>query len=221
MKILIVEDENRVGSFLVRELEAVAYSTTWVQTCHDATNALVNSPHDAVILDIGLPDGDGLELLRQWRSSSFNEPVLILSARDAVQDRIEGLNIGADDYLPKPFSFQELLARLRSLFRRQSGPKSTIFEHGGIKFDLLRRRVQRGNEIIELTTREYALLELLMQNQGRLVTRSMIAEKIWDNQDDLTDNLIDVYMGRLRKKLDAEGQKPLFKTLRGMGYQMT
>ena len=220
MKILIVEDENSMGSFLAKELEAIAYATTWVQSCDAATNALVNSPHDAIILDIGLPDGDGLSLLRQWRASGFNEPVIILSARDAVQDRVSGLNIGADDYLAKPFSFEELVARLRSLFRRQGGPKSTVYEHRGIKFDLLMRRVQLGNEIVEMTTREYALLELMMQNQGRVVTRSMIAEKIWDSQDDLTENLIDVYMRRIRQKLDRDPRKLLFKTIRGIGYQL-
>src|SRR5271170_2876812 len=109
MKILIVEDENSMGSFLARELEAIAYTTKWVQSCRAATTALVDSPHDAIILDIGLPDGDGLTLLRQWRASGFNEPIIILSARDAVQDRVDGLNIGADDYLAKPFSFDELL----------------------------------------------------------------------------------------------------------------
>lgn len=221
MKILIIEDDKKVGAFLVRELEAVAYSTTWAQSCSAATTTLSDSPHDAIILDIGLPDGDGLTLLRQWRSLGFNEPVLILSARDAVQDRVDGLNLGADDYLAKPFSFEELLARLRSLFRRQGGQKTTVFEHRGIKFDLITRKVQRNGVTVEMTTREYALLELLMQNQGRVVTRSMIAEKIWDAQSDLTDNVIDVYMRRLRKKLDLDPERPLFKTVRGIGYQMT
>jgi len=155
MKILIVEDDKKVGAFLVRELEAVAYSTTWEQSCSAATTALSDSPHDAIILDIGLPDGDGLTLLRQWRSLGFNEPVLILSARDAVQDRVDGLNLGADDYLAKPFSFEELLARLRSLFRRQGDQKTTVFDHRGIRFDLVTRRVQRDGVTVEMTTREY------------------------------------------------------------------
>ena len=220
MKILIVEDEKQMGVFLVKELMAVAYSATWVQSCAAATTALTESPPDAIILDIGLPDGDGLDLLRQWRSLGFNEPVLILSARDSVQDRVKGLNLGADDYLAKPFSFEELLARLRSLFRRQGGLKTTVFEYNGIKFDLLSRKVERDGVRVPMTTREYALLELLMQNQGRIVTRSMIAEKIWDAQGDLVDNVIDVYMRRLRRKLDLDPDKPIFKTLRGIGYQM-
>jgi DNA-binding response OmpR family regulator len=220
MKILIVEDESSMGSFLAKELQAVSYSTKWVQTCATAATALASNPYDAIVLDIGLPDGDGLGLLRQWRSSGFNEPVIILSARDAVQDRVSGLNLGADDYLAKPFSFDELLARLRSLFRRQVGPKATIYEHRDLKFDLLSRRVQLNGNLIDLSTREYALLEIMMQNQGRIVTRSMIAEKVWETQDELTDNLIDVYMRRLRNKLDVNPRQPLFKTIRGIGYQL-
>jgi DNA-binding response OmpR family regulator len=221
MKILIVEDDKKMGAFLVRELEAVAYSTRWVQNCADATTVLTEGSHDVIILDIGLPDGDGLSLLREWRSLGFNEPVLILSARDAVQDRVAGLNLGADDYLAKPFGFEELLARLRSLFRRQIGQKTPMLEHREIKFDLISRNVQRDGVTVEMTTREYALLELFMQNQGRIVTRSMIAEKIWDTQNDLTDNVIDVYMRRLRRKLDLDPKRPLFRTVRGIGYQMT
>ena len=221
MKILIVEDDQKMGAFLVRDLVAVAYATKWVQNCADATTSLTESPPDAIVLDIGLPDGDGLTLLRQWRSLGFNEPVLILSARDAVQDRVDGLNFGADDYLAKPFSFEELLARLRSLFRRHGGQKTTVFEHRGIRFDLISRKVQREGVLVEMTTREYSLLELLMQNQGRIVTRSMITEKIWDAQSDLADNVIDVYMRRLRRKLDLDPERPIFKTIRGIGYQMT
>jgi DNA-binding response OmpR family regulator len=171
-------------------------------------------------LDLGLPDGDGLELLREWRAAGFNEPVLILSARDALQDRVRGLNVGADDYLAKPFSFEELLARLRSLLRRQGGKKTTDFEHRGIKLDLLARTVECDGKPVDLTSREFALLELFMQNQGRVLTRTMIAEKVWDSYSDLDTNLLDVYMRRLRMKLESTPEKQLFKTLRGVGYQM-
>jgi len=146
---------------------------------------------------------------------------LILSARDAVQDRIKGLNLGADDYLAKPFSFEELLARIRSLLRRHGGKKATVFEHRGIKMDLLARTVIRNNQKIDLTAREFSLLELFMQNQGRVLTRTMISEKIWESQNDLDANLIDVYMRRLRKKLEVPSEDPIFKTLRGVGYEMT
>jgi len=220
MKVLIVENERRVGQFVARGLEEMAYSSTWVRTCHEARDALADEPHDVIVLDLGLPDGDGLELLREWRSLGFNEPVLILSARDAVQDRIKGLNLGADDYLAKPFSFEELLARIRSLLRRHGGKKATVFEHRGIKMDLLARTVTRNNQKIDLTAREFSLLELFMQNQGRVLTRTMISEKIWESQSDMDANLIDVYMRRLRKKVEIASEEPIFKTLRGVGYEM-
>lgn len=220
MRILIVEDEPKVGQFIRRGLEKQAYSAIWVRTCSEAQDALAESPFDAIILDLGLPDGDGLELLHDWRKCGFNEPVLILSARDAVQDRIKGLNVGADDYLPKPFSFEELLARLRSLLRRQSEKKTTAFKHRDIQLDLVARTVTLADRPVDLTAREFALLELFMQNQGRVLTRSMMAEKIWDSRDDLDTNLLDVYMRRLRLKLDTDPEAPVFKTLRGIGYQM-
>ncbi len=220
MKVLIVENERRVGQFISRGLEEMAYSTTWVRSCHEARDALAEHPHDVIVLDLGLPDGDGLELLQEWRNLGFNEPVLILSARDAVQDRVKGLNLGADDYLAKPFSFEELLARIRSLLRRHGGKKATVFEHRGIRMDLLSRTVIRNNQKIDLTSREFSLLELFLQNQGRVLTRTMISEKIWESQNDLDANLIDVYMRRLRKKLEVSSEEPIFKTLRGVGYEM-
>ena len=220
MRILIVEDETKVGQFVQRGLDKLAYSANWVRTCAEAQDALAESPYDAIVLDLGLPDGDGLTLLNEWRKCGFNEPVLILSARDAVQDRIKGLNLGADDYLPKPFSFEELVARLRSLLRRQSEKKTTVFEYRRLKLDLLARTVHVNDQPVDLTAREFALLELFMQNQGRVLTRSMMAEKIWDSRDDLDANLLDVYMRRLRLKLETTPEAPLFKTLRGIGYQL-
>lgn len=220
MRILIVEDDPKIGSFVQRGLEAANYATTLAGTCSEAWDALSEGAYDAIILDLGLPDGDGLELLRDWRRRRFNEPVLILSARDAVRDRITGLNLGADDYLPKPFSFEELLARIRSLLRRQSPRKSTVFEHRGVQLDLIAKTVTLDGHPVALTAREFSLLELFMQNQGRVLTRTMIAEKIWESRDDLDMNLLDVYMVRLRKKLDPHSDRPLFQTLRGVGYQL-
>jgi len=221
MRILIVEDDRKVGQFIERSLSEVAYSGTLVRTCAEARDALAESPYDAIVLDLGLPDGDGLQLLRDWRAAGFNEPVLILSARDALQDRVKGLNLGADDYLAKPFSLEELLARLRSLLRRQGTKKATVFEHRGIKLDLLARTVEVDGKRVDLTAREFSLLELFMQNQGRVLTRTMIAEKVWDSHSDLDTNLLDVYMRRLRKKLELAPAKSLFKTYRGVGYEMT
>ena len=219
MKVLVVEDEGRLGQFLEQGLKECAYTARWVSTCAGARDALAETAYDVIVLDLGLPDGDGIELLRQWRASGFNEPVLILSARDSVEDRIKGLDVGADDYLPKPFSFEELLARVRSLARRQSAVKQTVLEHKGIRVDLLSHTVTFNGGAVDLTSREYALLEIFMQNPGRILTRTLISEKIWASHYDVDTNLLDVYMSRLRTKLEAPG-KPLFKTVRGVGYQL-
>jgi DNA-binding response OmpR family regulator len=220
MKILIVEDERRVAQFVERALAEQSHTTRVVATCAAARDALAESPYDAVVLDLGLPDGDGLGLLREWRAAGFNEPVLILSARDAVSDRIQGLNLGADDYLPKPFAVDELVARIRSLLRRHAGAKTTVLTHGVIRLDLLARTATLAGEPVDLTSREFALLELFLQNAGRVLTRTLIAEKIWDASYDLETNLIDVYVRRLRKKLEPAPDKPIFKTIRGTGYQL-
>ena len=221
MKILIVEDEQRVGRFIERALQEQAYTVRLAETCAAARDALADSPYDAIVLDLGLPDGDGLTLLREWRSSGFNEPVLILSARDAVEDRIRGLNIGADDYLAKPFSVDELVARLRSLLRRHStGPRATVLTSHGVTLDLLSRQARVQGRPVELTSREFALLELFLQNPRRVLTRTLIAEKIWDASYDLETNLIDVYVRRLRRKLEQPKGEPLIRTIRGTGYQL-
>ena len=220
MKILIVEDQRRLGQFLKKGLSERSYTATWVQTCREARDALCETHYDVIILDLGLPDGDGLDLLKEWRHGGFNEPVLILSARDAVEDRIKGLDVGADDYLAKPFSLEELLARVRSLLRRQSAVKETVLEHRAIRMDLLGRTVTQDGEALELTSREFALLEIFLQNPGRILTRTLISEKIWESHYDVDTNLLDVYMSKLRGKLEADPAKPLFKTVRGVGYQL-
>jgi len=220
MKILIVEDERKLGLFLKQAFIERAYTATWVGSCAEAREALCETSYDAIVLDIGLPDGDGLTLLREWRGAGFNEPVLILSARDAVEDRVSGLDVGADDYLPKPFSLEELLARLRSLLRRQSAVKETVLQHQGIKLDLLNRTVQLNGQPVDLTSREFALLEIFLQNPGRILTRTLISEKIWESHYDVDTNLLDVYMSRLRAKIETPLGKSLFKTVRGVGYQL-
>ncbi|WP_371884690.1 response regulator [Caballeronia sp. S22] len=220
MKILILEDERKLGLFLKQALSERAYTVTWVETCARAREALCESSYDVIVLDLGLPDGDGLDLLREWRRAGFNEPVLILSARDAVEDRVKGLDVGADDYLPKPFSLEELLARTRSLLRRQSSVKETVLEHEGIKLDLLSRTAHLLGKPVDLTGREFALLEIFLQNPGRILTRTLIAEKIWESHFDVDTNLLDVYMSRLRNKFEVPLGKPLFKTVRGVGYQL-
>jgi len=221
MKVLIVEDEHKVGQFIERALAEQSHAARLTGSCAAARDALAESAYDAIVLDLGLPDGDGLDLLREWRAAGFNEPVLILSARDAVADRIRGLNLGADDYLAKPFSLEELLARMRALLRRQAGTKTTLLEHGSMRMDLLSRQVTVAGQPVELTSREFALLELFLQNAGRVLTRTLIAERIWEASYDMETNLIDVYVRRLRQKLGATEEQPLIRTLRGTGYQLT
>jgi DNA-binding response OmpR family regulator len=220
MKILIVEDQDRLARFVKQGLIEHSYTVNAVGSCAAARDALCETSYDVIVLDLGLPDGDGLDLLREWRRAGFNEPVLILSARDTVEDRIKGLDHGADDYLPKPFSLEELMARIRSLLRRHSTVKETVLEHRGIRLDLLSHTAHLHGVPVELTSREFALLEIFMQNTGRILTRSLITEKIWDAHFDVDTNLLDVYMSRLRAKFDTAPGAPMFKTVRGVGYQL-
>ena len=220
MKILVVEDDPRLSKFLRQGLAENSYTVGVAGSCAEASDALAETHYDAIVLDLTLPDGDGLDLITEWRASGFNEPVLILSARDGLGDRIKGLNLGADDYLPKPFSLEELLARLRALIRRQSSHKQTVLERNGIRLDLLGRIVTVNDAQIDLTGREYALLEVFMQNAGRVLTRTLISERIWSSHFDVDTNLLDVYMSRVRNKLETAAQRPVFKTVRGIGYQM-
>jgi DNA-binding response OmpR family regulator len=219
MKVLVVEDEVRLGQFLKKGLSEHAHTVTWVPTCREANDALVETKYDLIVLDLSLPDGDGIDMVREWRASGFNEPVLILSARNTLEDRITGLDVGADDYLPKPFSLEELLAHMRALLRRQSVLKQTVLERNGVKLDLLGHTVHVEGAPVDLTGREYALLEIFMQNGGRVLTRSLISEKIWSSHYDVDTNLLDVYMSRLRAKLEGALGRPVFKPVRGIGYQ--
>lgn len=220
MKVLVVEDEARLGRMLQKSLSEHAHIVNWVSTCASANDAIAETSYDLVVVDLGLPDGDGLALVREWRECGFTEPILILSARDSREDRVRGLDVGADDYLPKPFGMDELLARMRALLRRQAARKQTVYEHNGITLDLLAHVVKVGGRQLDLTAREYALMTIFVQNAGRVLTRSLIAEKIWDSHFDVDTNLIDVYMSRLRSKVSSASGKPMFKTIRGIGYQL-
>ena len=220
MKVLVVEDQAKIGQFLKRGLSEQGWTTTWVQSAAAAQDALCETKYDIIVLDLMLPDRSGLDLLKEWRQYGFNEPVLILSARNAVKDRIQGLELGADDYLPKPFSLEELVARLRALGRRQSQHKETVLQHRELRLDLLARAVTVADKPVTLTTREFALLEIFLQNVGRILSRSLLMEKVWEAHYDVDPNLLDVYMSRLRGKIDPLTTKPMFETVRGIGYKL-
>jgi two-component system copper resistance phosphate regulon response regulator CusR/two-component system response regulator QseB len=221
MKILVVEDDRKIGQFVKKGLEEVSYTAVWVRSCEEANEAVAQSQFDVIILDIGLPDGSGLELLTEWRErKKLSTCIIILSARHEVDDKIVGLNLGADDYLTKPFSFGELLARLRSVVRRYGEQKRTVLEHRGIRLDLLKREVTSGGEPVQLSQKEFALLEFFLENPARVLTRTQIAERIWDCHFDMETNLVDVYVGKLRGKLRrANEAEPLFQSVRGVGYK--
>lgn len=220
MRILLVEDESKVGRFIQRGLSEVAYACTWVRSITEAEDAHAENPHDMVILDLGLPDGNGLDLLRRWRACGFNEPVIILSARGDMQDRVQGLNQGADDYLAKPFAFEELLARVRSLLRRRDSSKALKLSHKALLLDLEAHAASLGGVPLPLTNREFALLEMLLCNKGRVVTRTQLAESVWEAHHDMETNLIEVYVRKLRQKFEAHPDSPSIRTLRGVGYSL-
>jgi two-component system, OmpR family, response regulator len=221
VRVLVVEDEKKTASFIRRALQAEGFAVDAVQNGDDALAHALNGVYDAVVLDIMLPGCDGLSVLRELRSRQCAVPVLLLSARRHVDERIEGLNAGADDYLPKPFVLGELVARVRALGRRTTGPgRSTVLRLADLTLDTITREVKRGDKAIELAAREYQLLEYLLRSQGRICGRMQILEKVWDYDFDPGSNVVDVYVRRVRDKIDAGYSPPLLHTVRGVGYVM-
>jgi DNA-binding response OmpR family regulator len=218
MRVLVVEDEKKTASFVRKALQAEGFAVDVCYNGDDALAAARTTPFDGIVLDIMLPGRDGLSVLRQLRERKSTIPVLLLSARGEVNERVEGLNAGADDYLPKPFELAELVARVRALTRRSGENKSTVLRVADLTLDTVTHRAQRGGGDIELTAREYRLLEFLMRSPGRLCGRMMILEKVWDYDFDPGTNLVDVYIRRLREKIDANFEPKLLHTVRGAGY---
>ena len=218
MRVLVVEDEKKTASFVRKALQAEGFAVDACGNGDDALAAARATPFDVIVLDIMLPGRDGLSVLRQLRERKSATPVLLLSARGEVNERVEGLNAGADDYLPKPFELAELVARVRALTRRSGENKSTVLRVADLTLHTITHRAQRGGADIELTAREYRLLEFLMRDAGRICGRMMILEKVWDYDFDPGTNLVDVYIRRLREKIDANFEPKLLHTVRGTGY---
>jgi len=219
MRILVVEDEKRIQDFLSRGLENAGYAVDVAGDGNTAIERVHSTEYDLIILDLMLPDTDGLSVLQKIRNRKTSPPVLILSARDAVDDRVKGLELGADDYLTKPFAFVELLARVRALMRRGQ-PTPERLQVGELALDCIRRKVTRNNENVELAPKEFSILEYMMRNRGRPLSRTMIVEHVWDMDYDGLTNIVDVYIRHLRSKIDDKWPLKMIQTVRGIGYML-
>jgi len=220
MRILVVEDDKKVGGFLKRGLEEENYAVDICQDGNDALYMAQLAPYDAIVLDIMLPGKDGFTVCREMRANSILTPILMLTAKDTKEDIVSGLSEGADDYLTKPFSFEELLARIRALLRRNQDYRTQSLKAGDLEMNPTRRTVVRAGKMIDLTGKEYALLEYLLRNKGRTVSASMILEHVWDMDYEGASNIINVYLNHLRNKIDKDFEIKLIQTIRGHGYRI-
>ncbi len=218
VRLLLVEDEHRLAVRLARGLREEGFAVDTVPTTALARDRVVETDYDLVLLDLKLPDGSGLDLLVEWRDEGFAAPILVLTAKDLLVDKVKGLDAGADDYLTKPFSFEELLARIRALLRRRTAPLQDLIELGDLRIDRTGHRVERAGTPVELTAKEFALLELFALHAGQVLSRAAIAEHVWDAAYDAQSNVIDVIVGRLRRKLNARPDDRLIHTVSGVGY---
>lgn len=218
MRILVVEDEKKVASFIKKGLEEEYYSVDVAFDGKEGLNLALSEEYDLIILDLMLPFKDGLSILKEIREQKILTPVIILTARDTIQDKVTGLDTGADDYLAKPFSFEELLARIRAILRRNSVEKNNIIRVGDLILDTQAHKVFRNNVEIQLTPKEYAILEYLMRNKNRVISRTKLSEHIYEFHFDPGTNVIDVYINKLRNKIDKGYEKQMIRTIRGVGY---
>ncbi len=220
MKVLIVEDEKKIASFVRKGLEAQGFVVEVSPHGDEGFMLATTRPYDVVILDIMLPGKDGLSILRNLRERKLALPVILLTARSELNERLEGLNLGADDYLTKPFHIEELIARIHAVTRRAAGTSQSILAVADLTMNLLTRKVTRAGQTVELTAREFSLLEHLMRSPGRVLTRVEICERVWDYNFDPGTNLVEVYVQRLRKKVDGDALQKLIETIRGVGYRI-
>lgn len=220
MRILVVEDDRKVGGFLKQGLQEEQYAVDVCRNGSDALHMAEINPYDVIILDIMLPGMDGITVCREMRQKAILTPILMLTAKDEIEDKVTGLSEGADDYLTKPFAFDELLARIRALLRRNQDYKTKELKAGDLEMDPLRRMVTRANKKIDLTGKEYALLEYLLRNRGRTVTPSMILNHVWDIDYVGSSNIVNVYISHLRNKIDKNYDTKLIQTVRGHGFRI-
>jgi two-component system, OmpR family, response regulator len=220
VKILVVEDDKKLGGFLRKGLEAQGFVVDYCADGDEGFTLATTRSYDALVLDIMLPGRDGLSILRNLREQRSTVPVILLTARGALNERLDGLNTGADDYLAKPFYIEELVARLHALLRRASGQQKNLLQHCDITVNLLTREVKCGAKPVELTAREFALLTYLMRSPGRTFTRAQICEHVWNYHFDPGTNLVDVYVQHLRKKLGSDSGRPVIETVRSVGYRI-
>ena len=220
MRILVVEDEQKIARFVQKGLKEFGFAVDVIGRGDEALEIILDNPFEAIVLDIMLPGRDGLSILRALRERSNAVPVLILTARGEVREKVEGLDLGADDYLAKPFAIEELAARLRALIRRQTGENLVRYRIQDLTLDVATRSVRRGNRRIDLTGREFSLLEFLMRTPGRVFTRTQLCQHVWEYQFDAGTNLVDVYIQRLRRKVDDGEPAKLIHTVRGAGYRI-
>ena len=219
MRILLVEDDPKIASFILKGLNAAGYAVDHAKDGEEGLHLALSEPYDTAIVDLMLPKKDGLSLIKEIREEKINTPVLILSAKGSIDDRVRGLQTGSDDYLTKPFAFSELLARIQALIRRASGASEpTRLEVGDCSMDLLTREVTRGSQRIDLQPLEFSLLEYLMRNAGKVVSKTMIMEHVWDYHFDPQTNVVEVRISRLRDKIDKGFPTKLIHTIRGVGY---
>lgn len=223
MRLLVVEDDRMTREFLQRVLVESGFRVDAAALAIDAEKMALEGVHDALIVDPMLPDRDGLELIQQLRAQGLSAPVLILSAKRSVDERVLGLEMGGDDYMTKPFAVPELLARVRALLRRSRPvqPEATRLWAGDLELDLIRRQARRDGIEIQLTGQDFALLEFLVRNAGRVVTRAMVLDHVWKTRTTASTNIVDVHIHRLRARVDKPGQRPLIRTIRGIGYLLT
>lgn len=219
MRLLVVEDERKIATFISKGLREAGFTVECCERGERAMDLLLTETYDAVVLDVMLPGRDGLSILKELRSTGRDIPVLLLTARSGLEEKLEGLNQGADDYLPKPFHLEELIARIHAITRRHDGRTASILKAGHLSLDLITREVRVEGKIVEMTAREFNLLEKLVRSPGRVYSRTLLYEQVWDYNFDPSTNLVDVYIRRIRSKIDKPNEPSIIETVRGVGYR--